>query len=100
MSIFDYFKVYLNPKFFLMNDPYSSELNKHILSNLSNAKMLSQYYMDVGGIVLWASNYPYAYATFEGFRPSRLTIYRLRKAVLINKLKGELQPPEVSDDEN
>lgn len=77
------------PKFWLMNHPYNKhwdeQLNK--LLDRVDVKPVDDFTHTIGGVGVWTSNYPYAYGhLYRGsranyYRPSRLTILRLRDAV-------------------
>ena len=76
------------PRYWLMNDPYSEEvdkivnelLDKYELTDLCSQECTAK----LGKATIWVGNRPYASGSLYGtelqnFRPSRLTIQRLLK---------------------
>ena len=76
------------PRYWLMNYPYSEELDAHIRRGLllNEVELYSEFHCRISGVKIWIGNFPFAYATLEGWRASRSTIDELRKKILTIKL--------------
>lgn len=71
------------PSYWLMNYPYSKEMDEFISKLLDNHDFtdISNFTAKLGGVVIWTANSPYASMTMYSskVRPSRLTIQRGEK---------------------
>lgn len=88
----------INPKWWLMNDPYDKSWDKKINELLDThlIKLDPQYTARIGNNCIWVSNYPYAYgSSYNNFigstnhRPSRYTIWRIRKRIKLDSISKE-----------
>lgn len=91
----------VNPNWWVMNNSYNETWDKKLNHLLDNHKLeIDNYHTaELDGITIWIANYPYAYGVIWGNpfsknintlslqgRPSRLTIYRLRQRVKIDRM--------------
>lgn len=97
-AIYEFLFFLIRPSFWLMNEDYCEALDVRLRKDLEvGFTSTSRFIGEVGANKYWLGNYPYAYGTdwdypFLG-RPSRMTIYKLRKKQLefILKNKPELK---------
>lgn len=93
----------VNPNWWMMNNSYNETWDKKLNHLLDNHKLeIDNYHTaELDGITIWIANYNYPYAygviwdstfsknintlSLQG-RPSRLTIYRLRQRVKIDRM--------------
>ena len=91
--------IFLNPSFWLMNDNYNHNWDKK-LNSLLNSKdftNIDKHTATIGEYTVWISNYPYACfkcigcgsSSYYSGRPSRYTIYKAYKKLLIDKMPIE-----------
>lgn len=100
--------IFLNPSFWLMNDNYNHNWDKK-LNSLLNSKdftNIDKHTVTIGEYTVWISNYPYACfkciggpdvsicksgwsSSYYSGRPSRYTIYKAYKKLLIDKMPIE-----------
>jgi len=69
-----------------MNEPYCELSDIQLRIDLGKGFVgCDRYCAKIGDNLYWIGNYPYAYGSpylFGGVRPSRMTIYKTRKAQL------------------
>ena len=74
----------LMPSFWIMLEPYSPGLDRFVNHSLDQGQVperVDYYHATLNGKTFWVANWPYGYATTQGFRPSRATIIRFREAL-------------------
>lgn len=88
MRFLDYLRICL-PDYWIMNYPYSKQVDDYLLSNMDNVEMICGYTAKIGHKVFWIRNHPYASFSPHGhgiqFRPSRLTLLRLGRKIYKDK---------------
>lgn len=89
-------KYLFKPNFWVMVEPYSRQWDiklNEMLDKENSVRVVSEFWVDVGGIKVWIGNYPYGYGNPEliGVRPSRATIERLREAVIKSVIEEGLK---------
>jgi hypothetical protein len=96
-----WFKILINPGYWLMNSPYSSKWDKVLNDLMGRYDFESDDDMGLvaklGGVEIWIGNHPYAsFRTWCGYyddvRPSKLTIYKAKQ-----KLKRDLNKPKPTE---
>lgn len=74
------------PSYWLMCLPYSPSWDAEVrkLAQKHEFSRVGKFTAVLDGIEIWIANYPYACfsPSFKGFRPSRATIFMLRKKLL------------------
>ena len=88
MSIRDFLRYLVRPRFWLMRYPYNAAWDaalNHAMDADAPTTHIDAYTAKVGPFCVWVSNWPYAYGRLYrpdlGVRPSRRTIERLRRHV-------------------
>ena len=85
-NIYEFFFFLVRPSFWLMNHPYCEQVDTQLKIDLNKGVLYSDgYCAKIGDTLYWVGNYPYAYGSpylFVEVRPSRMTIYKTRKAQL------------------
>lgn len=87
---YDWFLILINPKYWMMNDPYSKlwDIKLNYLMENNKFKSIDHYTAFLGNNCIWISNHPYA--SFELYnrlyklevRPSRITILRAHRKLV------------------
>lgn len=87
----DKIAVTLNPKFWIMLNHYSSDLDKFINDSLNEGCVfqdVSNYRASLKGVSFWIENYPYgSFAVGKQFRPSRATVRRAMRTLVKSYLE-------------
>lgn len=81
-----------NPTNWLLLDPYNKVWDDFVIENLGTIKRVSPHTINVGGVEVWACNYPYGfgdpYKPPLAVRPSRVTIYKMHKILVEEDIKN------------
>lgn len=91
-------RILLSPSYWIMNNSYSKDWDAAMLASLEAGEKftdIDDYTARFGGRLIWIANHPYASFTprssfVGGFRPSRVTIMKLRERLeecIIEQLK-------------
>lgn len=98
-SWFQNLKFIFIPSYWTMNYPFSLGWDIYLRSLMRDHKVIrrSRHTVYLGDQAVWIENYPYAFGTpyvdskneIEKIRPSRLTIYELKKKIEIDLIKKQ-----------
>ena len=89
-NIYEFFFFLVRPNYWLMLYPYDEVLDIQLNKDLEIGFIIcNQYRAKIGENVYWVGNYPYAYGCVGSMfsRPSRMTIYKTRRAQVAFYLK-------------
>lgn len=93
----DKIAVTLNPKFWIMLNHYSPDLDKFINDALNEGHIfqdVGKYHASLKGVSFWVENYPYgAFSIGYRFRPSRATIRRAMRSLVKSYLEEQRKNP-------
>lgn len=83
----------INPRYWVMDYPYSKELDSEISRMLKNEsfEFCDGYTALIGGKEIWVTNHPYA-----SFRPRRLHARPSRKTIYFAMKKLEKEHPDAA----
>lgn len=89
-------KVLFSPKWWFRNGStnkiWDKALKRILESNNIKFEYINNYKVNLNGFVVWVANYPYAYATYGGFYPSRSTAMMFDEKYtewMVNRIVGK-----------
>lgn len=91
-NIYEFFFFLVRPSYWLMIYSYDEILDIQLRRDLDIGFVnCDHYYAKIGENIYWVANYPYAYGgiDFIDARPSRMTVYKTRKAQIAFYLKDK-----------
>lgn len=89
-NIYEFFFFLVRPSYWLMNYSYDEILDIQLRKDLEVGFIIcDKHHAKIGENIYWVGNYPYEYGGTDlmSRRPSRMTIYKTRKAQIAFYLK-------------